>query len=128
MALEFTPPAVTASTSPTAGPATPVEGVLALIDAALRRAYQAVDTALVGLYRLVGESINRKLAAAEWGDGVIDQLAATIARVHPGPRGFSRPNVFRMRRLFGADLLRCEPRRTPSRTRTPPSRRRTPSP
>lgn len=81
----------------------PVEGYLALIDAARRRAYQAVETALCGPYWQVGGSISRKLAAVEWGSGVVDRLAATIARVHPGPRGFTRPNVFRMRRFFGAD-------------------------
>lgn len=60
-------------------PAPPASGfneVIALIQAARRRAYQAVNTALIDLYWQIGERISRKIAAAEWGDGVVEQLAA----------------------------------------------------
>ncbi len=76
--------------------------VLLLIAAARQRAYQAVNTELVGLYWELGGYISRKIASAEWGDGVVDELAATIAREYPGQRGFTRPNLFRMRRFFEA--------------------------
>src|SRR3954471_17700616 len=66
--------------------------VLALIDAARNRAYQAVNSELVSLYWQLGELISRKVASAEWGDGVVDELAATLARRFPGLRGFTRPN------------------------------------
>jgi len=78
------------------------DDVLALIEAAKRRAYQAINTELVGLYWQVGEYISRKIESAEWGDGVVNELAATIARQHPGMRGFTRPNLFRMRQLYEA--------------------------
>jgi predicted nuclease of restriction endonuclease-like (RecB) superfamily len=74
--------------------------VLSLIAAARQRAYQAVNSELVGLYWELGGYISRKLASAEWGDGVVDELAATIAREHPGQRGFTRRNLFRMRQFF----------------------------
>ncbi|HEY8206571.1 MAG TPA: DUF1016 N-terminal domain-containing protein, partial [Myxococcaceae bacterium] len=74
--------------------------VLALIEAAKRRAYQAVNSELVGLYWQIGEYISRKLEAAEWGEGVVDALAAAIAQEHPNLRGFTRRNLFRMRQLF----------------------------
>jgi predicted nuclease of restriction endonuclease-like (RecB) superfamily len=76
--------------------------VLALIESAKRRAYQAVNVELVGLYWLVGAYLSKKLATAEWGDGVVVQLAAAIARVHPGMRGFTRRNLFRMRQFYEA--------------------------
>lgn len=76
--------------------------IMELIDAARQRAYQAVNTALIDLYWQIGEHISRKIAAAEWGDGVVDQLAAIIARTHPGLRGFTRPNLFRMRQFYEA--------------------------
>ena len=76
--------------------------VLALIQAARGRAYQAVNTALIDLYWQIGEHISRKIAAAEWGDGVVDQLAAYIAKTQPGLRGFTRPNLFRMRQFYEA--------------------------
>src|SRR4051794_9539668 len=57
--------------------------VVALIEAARSRAYQAVNAELVTLYWQLGEHISRKIANAEWGDGVVDELAATLARRYP---------------------------------------------
>lgn len=76
--------------------------IVRLIDAARQRAFQAVNVALIELYWQIGEHISRKIAAAEWGDGVVDQLAAHIARTHPGLRGFTRRNLFRMRQFYEA--------------------------
>jgi predicted nuclease of restriction endonuclease-like (RecB) superfamily len=90
------------------GPSTllPDEGrfaeVLALIEAARNRAYQAINTELVSLYWQLGEHISQKIEKAEWGDGVVDELAATLARRYPGLRGFTRRNLFRMRQFFDA--------------------------
>ncbi len=76
--------------------------VLALIESARQRAYQAVNTELVGLYWQLGEYISNKIESAQWGDGVVDELAATIARQYPGLRGYTRRNLFRMRQFFDA--------------------------
>jgi predicted nuclease of restriction endonuclease-like (RecB) superfamily len=76
--------------------------VVALIEAARNRAYQAVNTELVSLYWQLGEHISRKIASAEWGDGVVDELAATLARRYPGLRGYTRRNLFRMRQFYEA--------------------------
>lgn len=76
--------------------------VVDLITAARQRALQAVNTSLIELYWQVGEVISRKIAAAEWGDGVVPQLAAHLARTQPGLRGFTRRNLFRMRQFYEA--------------------------
>jgi hypothetical protein len=34
------------------------------------------------------------------GDGVVDELAATIARQYPGMRGYTRRNLFRTRQFY----------------------------
>lgn len=73
-----------------------------LIVSARQRAVQAVNTALIDLYWQVGQIISRKIAAAEWGDGVVPQLAAHLAQTQPGLRGFTRANLFRMRQLYEA--------------------------
>jgi len=86
----------------TLAPAPKFDEVLSLIEAARRRAYQAVNAELVSLYWQLGEDISRKIASAEWGDGVVDELAATIARQYPGMRGYTRRNLFRMRQFFEA--------------------------
>jgi predicted nuclease of restriction endonuclease-like (RecB) superfamily len=76
--------------------------VVALIEQARQRAYQAVDSELVGLYWRIGQYISAKLATAVWGEGVVDRLAQYLARTIPGQRGFTRRNLFRMRQFFEA--------------------------
>ena len=91
--------------------------VLALIEMARGRAYQAVNAELVGLYWQLGEYISKKIASAEWGDGVVDELAATIARQYPGLRGYTRRNLFRMRQFF--EEYRGQKKVSPLVTRLP---------
>lgn len=76
--------------------------VIALVETARRRAYQAVNAELVTHYWELGEYISRKIASAEWGDGVVEDLAADLARRYPGIRGYTRPNLFRMRQFYEA--------------------------
>ena len=79
--------------------------VISLIEAARQRAYQAVNTELVAHYwelGELGEYISQKIASAEWGDGVVEDLAADLARRYPGVRGYTRRNLFRMRQFFEA--------------------------
>lgn len=87
---------------PSRQPATPsgFDEILSLIESARQRAYSAVNTELVGLYWQVGEYISKKIESAEWGDGVVDELAVYLARTRPGIQGFSRQNLFRMRQFF----------------------------
>jgi len=73
-----------------------------MITAARQRAVLAVNTALIDLYWQVGQAISRKIEQAEWGDGVVAQLAEHLARTQPGLRGFTRPNLFRMRQFYEA--------------------------
>ena len=76
--------------------------IVLLIQAARQKAFQAVNSSLIELYWQIGEFISRKIASAEWGGGVIDQLVAYIARSQPGLRGFTRRNLFRMRQFYEA--------------------------
>lgn len=73
-----------------------------LIAEAKQRAVQAVNTTLIELYWQIGERISRKIAASEWGDGVVEQLARYLAQTQPGLRGFTRPNLFRMKQFYEA--------------------------
>ena len=74
--------------------------VLDFIQRAKQRAYQAVNTELVTLYWQIGEYITRKIASAGWGKGTIQNLSSFIQRSQPGIRGFSAPNMWRMRQFF----------------------------
>ena len=71
-----------------------------LIEAAWQKAFQAVNTVLIDLYWHVGKIISHKVKSAEWGDGVVAQLAVHIAQTQPGLRGFTRPNLFRMKQFY----------------------------
>ncbi|MCU1751066.1 YhcG family protein [Pseudomonas sp. 6D_7.1_Bac1] len=73
-----------------------------LIVAARQRAVQAVNTELIELHWQVGAYISRKIESAEWGDGVVAQLATHLARTQAGLRGFTRANLFRMRKFYEA--------------------------
>lgn len=81
-------------------PAADFGEILGLIAAARQRAYQAVNTALIDLYWQVGEYLSRKIASAEWGEGVVPQLSRQIAITYPGLRGFTRSNLLRMRQFY----------------------------
>jgi len=74
--------------------------VLALIERARERAYQAVNTELIDLYWQVGQYISRKLKTAAWGEGVVDDLARYIARHQSELKGFTRASLFRMRQFY----------------------------
>lgn len=71
-----------------------------LIASAKLRAVQAVNSTLVDLYWHVGAIISQKVEAAEWGDGVVKQLATYLAQTQPGLRGFTARNLFRMRQFY----------------------------
>ena len=74
--------------------------IVELIASSQEHAFRAVNTVLIDLYWKVGEIISRKIEAAEWGDGTVDKLALYISKTQPGIRGFSRPNLFRMRLFY----------------------------
>lgn len=84
-------------------PATPDFGeITRLIETARQRAYRAVNTALIDLYWQVGAYLSGKIKAAEWGEGVVEQLAQHLASTQPGLKGFTRRNLFRMRQFYEA--------------------------
>jgi predicted nuclease of restriction endonuclease-like (RecB) superfamily len=73
--------------------------ILAMIESARERAYRAINTELIDLYWRVGGYLSRKLETAEWGEGVVAELARHIQRQIPHARGFSKSNLFRMRQF-----------------------------
>ncbi|MGL4188071.1 MAG: DUF1016 N-terminal domain-containing protein [Sphaerotilus sulfidivorans] len=76
--------------------------IVQIIELTRRQTVLGVNSALVKLYFQLGAIISRRVAAAEWGDGVMTQLAAYIARTQRVLRGFTRANPFRMRQFCEA--------------------------
>lgn len=69
------------------------------------KAALAVNTSLISMYWNIGEIIAEKQSQYSWGNNVIEQLAADLKSEFPGVSGFSRANLFFIRRfyLFYAD-------------------------
>jgi predicted nuclease of restriction endonuclease-like (RecB) superfamily len=74
--------------------------VVEMIKSSRGRALTAVNTELVDLYWRVGAYIARKIEAADWGEGVVEQLARYIQQRQPSLKGFTRANLFRMRQFY----------------------------
>jgi len=68
-----------------------------LIADSRRRAFSVVNRELLLVYWQIGAVIVRQQAEAEWGDGVVVQLAADLRAAFPDMKGLSRSNVFQMR-------------------------------
>ena len=96
----------TTATRAPAGPEVETTGafeeVVALIREARQRALHAANSQLIELYWRIGETISRRIANDGWGQGTVTELAAHIQRRHPGMRGFSPQNLWRMRQFFEA--------------------------
>jgi predicted nuclease of restriction endonuclease-like (RecB) superfamily len=76
--------------------------IVQLIEIARQKSYQAVNTTLIELYWQVGAYISDKIAAAQWGDSVVKQLADYLALTQPNLKGFTQRNLFRMRQFYEA--------------------------
>jgi len=63
-------------------------------------ALRAVNRELVALYWDIGRLITEKQRTANWGDAVVEQLAADLRLEFPGIAGFSRRNIFYMREFY----------------------------
>ncbi|MDI6765411.1 MAG: PDDEXK nuclease domain-containing protein [Bacteroidota bacterium] len=74
--------------------------VINMIHQARYNAIKSVNAELVKLYWNIGEYISKKIVAAEWGDGVVDQLADYIQNSHPEFKGFTRRGLYRMRQFY----------------------------
>jgi hypothetical protein len=58
------------------------------------------NASLIDLYWKIGKYISSKIAASEWGDGVVRQLADYIERTSPEAKGFSDKNLWRMKQFY----------------------------
>ena len=74
--------------------------VVNIIHQARYNAIKSVNAELVKLYWNIGEYISKKIADAEWGDAVVDQLADYIQNSHPEFKGFTRRGLYRMRQFY----------------------------
>ena len=74
--------------------------VIGMIQTTRQNVIRVANTALIDLYWKVGEYLSKKIASAEWGDGVVRQLAGYISHNCPDIKGFSDKNLWRMKQFY----------------------------
>ena len=63
-------------------------------------AVRRVNTELINLYYNIGKAIFEKQKATKWGDNFIAQIEADLKQEFPDMKGFSRTNLFYMKKFY----------------------------
>ena len=74
--------------------------ITALIKRSRVTAIKAVNTELISLYLNVGAHISKRIESEEWGQSVVEKLAAYIRKKEPGLKDFSDKNLWRMKQFY----------------------------
>ncbi len=74
--------------------------IAALIQERRGKAVRAVNTVLIELYWDLGKILSEKIEQENWGAKVVSDLAQFLKRTQPSLKGFSRPNLMRMRQFY----------------------------
>jgi predicted nuclease of restriction endonuclease-like (RecB) superfamily len=74
--------------------------ILRIIHAGRAKAFEAVNVALIDTYWAVGAHLARKVSAAGWGRGIVQELATWLAAQVPDLKGFSSSNLWRMKQFY----------------------------
>ena len=74
--------------------------LLSIIDNARTRALKAVNAELIQMYWNAGKYLSDLCANSGFGDKVIDEVAAYIAKTNPGAKGFNRRGLYRMKQFY----------------------------
>jgi len=59
-----------------------------------------VNAELVNLYWQVGAYMSKKVACADWGRGIVTELAEYISTTEISVKGFSDKNLWRMKQFY----------------------------
>lgn len=74
--------------------------VVSLIKQSRQKVFAQANTALIDLYWQIGEMISHKVQQANWGKGVVTELAKFITQHDPEIKGFSDKNLWRMKQFY----------------------------
>ena len=74
--------------------------VFELIKNVRNKALAAVNTGQIILYWTVGQFVQSKLDASEWGDGTVVKLSAYLQSKDPSLSNFSKRGIYRMRQFY----------------------------
>jgi predicted nuclease of restriction endonuclease-like (RecB) superfamily len=81
-------------------PSNRFDEVISIIEEARTRALKAANAELIQMYWNVGEYLSKLCREANFGDKVIDDVAAYIAKENPNIKGFNRRGLYRMKQFY----------------------------
>ncbi len=64
------------------------------------KASLSVNTEMIKLYLDLGKSISEKINHTNWGNFVVEQLSKDLNKSYSGIKGFSRRNLFYMKKVY----------------------------
>lgn len=74
--------------------------IISIIEAAKQRAMKAVNAELINMYWEVGKYLSSLVEDSSFGDKVVDEVAAYIAKNNPTIKGFNRRGLYRMKQFY----------------------------
>ena len=74
--------------------------IITIIEKSKARAIKAVNAELIQMYWNVGEYLSNLCANSNFGDKVIDEVAAYITQSNPEIKGFNRRGLYRMKQFY----------------------------
>ena len=74
--------------------------ILRIIEAGRASAFAAVNVALIETYWSIGQQLSVRVLEADWGKGVVKELALWLSREEPDLKGFSASNLWRMKQFY----------------------------
>lgn len=74
--------------------------IVSMIQRTRNEVVRLANTSLIDLYWNIGKYISDKIAASDWGDSVVKQLAEYIEKNSPEAKGFSDKNLWRMKQFY----------------------------
>lgn len=74
--------------------------ILTKIQLARYEMLKAVSKQTVALYWEIGKAVSEKVENEKWGKSVVEQLSKDLQIEHPGIRGFSARNIWRMKTFY----------------------------
>ncbi|MBY0378892.1 MAG: PDDEXK nuclease domain-containing protein [Burkholderiales bacterium] len=74
--------------------------IFATITQTRQKVYSQVNHALIQLYWEIGMIISNRVASADWGKGIVSELAKFIIENDPTIKGFSDKNLWRMKQFY----------------------------
>ena len=74
--------------------------IISIIEQSKSRALKAVNAEMINMYWQIGKYLSELCNSSSFGDKVVDEVAAYIAKANPDIKGFNRRGLYRMKQFY----------------------------